>query len=162
MSNQFGHPAASCSNGLVCISKSIGWGSKAQYNKLASGFTAAVRDPAVMGSCEKFTAAQCGKAYMPCGAAIGRTCWYTHHNKKSYEMCYLCEVCMGSFPAGYLLEKMSSTQGVFVSTGALKSICSQPLTLTYLSPPLIDRCCRRDLSRQPCQVPQWFLLCCKL
>lgn len=66
-----GSASATCGNGLVCAASSIGWASKAQYAKLNSGFTAAVRSPAVMGSCTKFTSALCGKAYMPCGKDAG-------------------------------------------------------------------------------------------
>lgn len=73
-----GYASASCNSGLSCIPSSIGWASKVQYTKLSSSFIAATKDIAVMGTCKKFTAAQCGKAYMPCGKEIG-----THSSKLS-------------------------------------------------------------------------------
>uniref|UniRef100_A0A383WHI1 Granulins domain-containing protein n=1 Tax=Tetradesmus obliquus TaxID=3088 RepID=A0A383WHI1_TETOB len=72
-----GGPQASCSSGLSCMPPSSGWGSKAQLEALSGGFAAAVGDPAVMGTCRKFTVNDCGKAFMPCGkdiAAAGVTC----------------------------------------------------------------------------------------
>lgn len=66
-----GGPQASCSSGLSCMPPSSGWGSKAQLEALSGGFAAAVGDPAVMGTCRKFTVNDCGKAFMPCGKDIG-------------------------------------------------------------------------------------------
>ncbi|KAF6253487.1 hypothetical protein COO60DRAFT_416992 [Scenedesmus sp. NREL 46B-D3] len=72
-----GTPKASCSSGLMCLPPSSGWGSKAQFKALSSGFAAAAGSTSVMGTCRKLTAGDCGKAYMPCGrdiAAAGVTC----------------------------------------------------------------------------------------
>eukprot|EP00775_Hariotina_reticulata_P006371 gene6371-6603_t len=69
---------SSCSTGLLCIpSSSSPTGSQAQLRKLTAAGPSAAGDTAVAGTCRKFTAAECGQPFMPCGrdaAAAGVSC----------------------------------------------------------------------------------------
>jgi hypothetical protein len=62
---------ATCSKGLMCSAPRIGWGSKAQHARLAAGFASAAADADVVGRCIRFSASNCGRALMPCGADAG-------------------------------------------------------------------------------------------
>ena len=63
-----GYVSGTCSEGLSCVPGSTTFGSKAMFDKLSGGFTAASRDTSVAGTCRK---AACNAAYSPCGKAAG-------------------------------------------------------------------------------------------
>lgn len=75
--NVNGFLTASCGAGLSCVTGALPWASKAMFDKLSSSGGGALKSAAVVGTCQRFTAQQCGKAYMPCGkdiAAAGVAC----------------------------------------------------------------------------------------
>jgi hypothetical protein len=185
-----GSPQASCSSGLACIPPSIGWASKAQLEALAGGAAAAVGNTAVMGTCRKFAAKDCGKAYMPCGKDLGEQ--HTHSSSSSSS----CSTSVMKSAVEHLERGSSDFSGrahatrpqhmcsygstrpagcdmplngaslclanALLAVSATRNMLARQQMLTCLrcATLLLCSCCRSDVPRQPHRVPIRLLLRC--